>query len=74
MPCSINGCPGTYEQTTIPHVVRRNDHLIVIDHVPAEVCQICGDTLLAPDTIRRLETLIRERSTPQTSAPVYEYA
>jgi hypothetical protein len=42
--------------------------------VPAEVCSVCGDTLLSPETIRRLEELLSARSEPGRSAPVFEYA
>jgi len=41
--------------------------------VPAEVCSICGDTLLAPETVRGLERVLAHREAPARSAPVYEY-
>ena len=59
MKCSIAGCPGEYEAQTVAHTVRHRGRLIVIDHVPAEVCSICGDVLLAPDTVRHIEALLR---------------
>ena len=46
---------------------------MVIDHVPAEVCDICGDVLLRPETIRHLELLL-EGTQPASSARLYEYA
>ena len=72
--CSIQGCTGQYESKTITHTVRHNGDLMVIDHVPAEVCSVCGDVLLDAGTIRRLETLQKDRSTPDRTVPVYEYA
>jgi len=48
MRCTIQGCPGEYEERLIVHTVRHNGQVIVIDHVPAEVCRICGDVLLKP--------------------------
>jgi hypothetical protein len=56
------------------HTVRHRGEVVVIDHVPAEVCTICGDTMLAPDTVRRLEALLDSRVKPSKTAPVYEYA
>jgi len=47
---------------------------VVIDHVPAEVCALCGDTLFAPDTIRALEKLLERMPRPDASVPLYEYA
>ena len=52
MKCSIKGCPGMYEERLIVHTVRFRGQTIVIDHVPAEVCSVCGDVLLTPETTR----------------------
>jgi YgiT-type zinc finger domain-containing protein len=40
MKCSIEGCPGDYEKKEIFHAVRYKGKLVVIDHVPAEVCSV----------------------------------
>ena len=74
MKCSIEGCPGEYETQSIVHTVRHRGQVVVIDHVPAEVCSICGDVLLAPDTVRRIEALLRESGVPSRSVPLYEFA
>lgn len=74
MKCSIRGCPGHYQPRRIVHAVRHEGKLLVIDDVPAEVCDVCSDTLLAPETIRRLEELIYRHPEPQSHAPVYAYA
>jgi YgiT-type zinc finger domain-containing protein len=73
MKCNIKNCPGEYEPRTITHTVRQNGRVVVIDHVPAEVCDVCGDVLLRPETIRQLELLLK-RAQPASSAPVYEFA
>ena len=74
MKCSIDGCPGTYESDSVVHTVRVAGQVIVIDHVPADVCSMCGDVLLTPDTVRRIEVLLTERQKPATTVPLYEYA
>ena len=74
MKCSIQGCPGEYEARTVVHTVRHHGEVIVIDHVPAEVCGVCGDVLLAPETVRRIEALLRSRPEAQKTAPIYEFA
>ena len=74
MKCSISGCPGTYEARTVIHTVRWRGEVIVIDHVPAEVCSVCGDVLLTPDTVRRIEALLATTPPPVRTAPVYELA
>ena len=74
MKCSITGCPGEYEKRKILHTVRHHGQAMVIDHVPAEECSVCGDLLLKPETIRRLEQLLKEPTQPSTTIPLYEYA
>lgn len=74
MKCSISDCPGQYEERKILHTVRHHGDVVVIDGVPAEVCLVCGDVLLKPDTVRRIEAILREAGKPDRTAPVYEYA
>ena len=73
MKCSIKGCPGEYKPSVITHPLRQDGRVAVIDHVPAEGCSVCGDTLLQPKTIRQLEALLK-RAQPASSVPLYEYA
>jgi YgiT-type zinc finger domain-containing protein len=74
MKCSFQGCPGDYEVRYIAQTLRREGRVIVIDHVPAEVCTVCGDVLFAPETVRRIEELLNAAGAPDRTAPVYEYA
>lgn len=74
MKCSIKGCLGEYEERNIVHTVRYSGQVIVIDHVPAEVCSVCGDVLLKPETVRRIEKLLRAKAQPSRTVPLYEYA
>lgn len=74
MKCSIEGCPGEYEERKIVHTVRHKGQVIVIDHVPAEVCSVCGDVLLKPETVRRIEALLQAKTHPVGTVPLYEYA
>lgn len=73
MKCSIEECPGEYEERQIVHTVRHRGQIIVIDHVPAEVCSVCGDVLLKPETVRRIEELLTTTQ-PARTIPLYEYA
>jgi YgiT-type zinc finger domain-containing protein len=74
MNCSIEECTGEYEERQIIHPVRYRGQVIVIDHVPAEVCTACGDVLLKPETVRRIEELLRTMEEPARTVPLYEYA
>jgi YgiT-type zinc finger domain-containing protein len=68
------GCPGTYEARTVVHTVKHRGEVIVIDHVPAEVCNVCGDVLLTPETVRRIEALLTATPPPLRTVLVYDYA
>lgn len=73
MKCSIQGCPGEYEQRKIVHVVHRDEQLMVIDQVPAEVCSICGDVLFTPATVHQLEMLRHTTVAPNRTVPLYSF-
>lgn len=72
--CSITGCQGEYEQRLIVHTVKHHGEIIVINDVPADVCAICGDTLLTPETVRKIERLLKTRNRPAKTVPLYEFA
>ena len=55
------------------HTVRRNGEVVAIDGVPAEVCTVCGDLLLRPETVRRIEALLESDAAPVSTAPLYQY-
>ncbi len=74
MKCSIRGCPGEYKEKLIFHIIRQGSDIFVLERVPAEVCHICGDTLLKPDTVRHIEKLIKTKNMPPKMIPLYEYA
>ena len=74
MKCSIQGCPGEYETRVIVHTVKRGADVVVFENVPAEVCDVCSDMLLAPETIRHLERLMQRQAAPEKHTPVYLYA
>lgn len=71
--CSIQGCPGQYGPKPIVHTVTQAGGVLVFENVPAEVCDVCSDVLLSPETVRHIESLIRQRAKPEKYAPVYEY-
>lgn len=74
MKCSIDRCPGEYEAGKIMHTIRHRSQVKVIDHVPADVCSVCGDVLLRPDTVRKIEALFQDKNQPVSTVPLYEFA
>ncbi len=73
MKCSIQGCPGEYEQREVIHTIHQGDYIIVVEHVPAEVCNFCGDVLFTPETVRQIESLRRQAPPPKRSVPLYDF-
>jgi YgiT-type zinc finger domain-containing protein len=74
MKCVLEKCAGVYEPRTVVHTVKHQGEVMVIDHVPAEVCNICGDVLFAPETVRRIEALLKATPPPSRNVPLYEFA
>ncbi len=52
-------CPvcnlGTMEPRVIEHPIRHNGRWVLAEHVPADVCDTCGETLLTAEVVERLE-------------------
>ena len=61
MKCSIQGCPGEYEKKLVFHTLIYGNEIFIFEHVPTEVCSVCGDTLLKPDTVLRLKVFCRKQ-------------
>ena len=73
MKCCLEGCAGDYKKIEILHTVRYQGQVVVIDNIPAEVCTICGDVLLEPETVQYIEELLGTSSQPAKMVPLYEY-
>jgi YgiT-type zinc finger domain-containing protein len=67
---------GKREHRLIRYSLTINDQLLVVDHVPASVCDRCGEVTLEPDVVERLQNTIRRPGKPSKviETPVYEYA
>ncbi len=74
MKCSFKDCHGEYEKNTIIHAVRHKGQVVVIENVPVEVCNICGDILFEPETNNRIQNILQNPKSTKTSAPLYKFA
>jgi YgiT-type zinc finger domain-containing protein len=70
--CSILSCPGHYELRHITHMVKRGDSVMVLENVPAQVCDLCGDTLLPLSTVETIEAMLQDPGPPVRTVPVYQ--
>jgi YgiT-type zinc finger domain-containing protein len=73
-PCPV--CGGTYHEALITYSQDVNGHFVLVEHVPALVCERCGDTLLAPDVVERLQAVIWQPVEPKRfeQVPVFDLA
>lgn len=69
MKCDL--CQGHYAEKTIVLSFQRRGKSLVVENVPALVCDLCGDELLSPTTLRKIEELLEEE--PQATAPLYRF-
>jgi YgiT-type zinc finger domain-containing protein len=65
---------GEYEIRHILHTLQEGEQVYVFENVSAEVCDVCSDTLLAPDTIKSMEQRLRQKKQPSRMVPVLDYA
>ena len=69
-------CGGELEERTITHPQEYKGKIIILENVPAEVCHQCGEVLLPPDVLERMQQAVWSETTPKrmTSVPVYDLA
>jgi YgiT-type zinc finger domain-containing protein len=75
MKCEVCGI-GERQGKLIRYSLLLEDKLVVVEHVPASVCDHCGETTLTPDIVERLQQTIWHSRTPVKvlETPVYEFA
>ena len=64
-------CQEQYVEKTIVLSFQREGNSVVVEDVPAVVCDICGDTLLSESTVRKVEALLEQE--PEDTAPLYRF-
>ena len=59
----------------VTYTLDMQGQLIVIENVPARVNVETGEQLFSPDTVERLQKIVRQQSKPKrvVQVPVYEY-
>ncbi len=69
MKCDL--CQGEYRETHIALTFQRDGETVVVEDVPAKVCDRCGDTLLSESVVRQAEGLMKAE--PAGKAPLYRF-
>ena len=69
--CAI--CGGGLKKTTITHEEKRAGKLCLFQHVPAHVCQTCGEVWIDERTLQEIDRLIEKGEPVRTvKTPVYD--
>ena len=69
MKCDL--CRGQYENKVIVLTFQRRGESVVVEGVPAQACDRCGDTMLSESIVREVEGLLGRE--PQGTAPLYRF-
>jgi YgiT-type zinc finger domain-containing protein len=65
----------TMVETEVTYTLELNGRFYIIEHVPARVCQETGEQFFCPETVERIQALIKGGKKPArlVETPVYEY-
>ena len=72
MKCDI--CGGRREKTDISYNIFYRGRPVIIENVPAEVCQQCGEEYFDPDTVEMLQKVVWSQKKPKRTieTPVFD--
>ncbi len=62
---------GQYLNEQVVFSSRRGDQLVVVEGVPALVCDVCGDRVITEETAREIERVAT--GSPVDSVPLYRF-
>ncbi len=73
MKCQSPDCRGEYHDLEITHSLTYRETRVLVDQVPAAVCQACGHVLLRTETITRIAGALGTASKPRPRIPLHRH-
>lgn len=66
----------TFEDRLVTYTQDVGGRFVVVEHVPCRVCRETGEELFSPETVTRLQAIVRSRVKPTrvVETPVYEFS
>ena len=66
---------GERQSQLIQYTSTIEGRLVLVEHVPADVCDRCGEVSFSPDVVDRLQQVVRQKEPPARviETPVYEF-
>ncbi|HEX9917822.1 MAG TPA: YgiT-type zinc finger protein [Pyrinomonadaceae bacterium] len=73
---SVDAGKETLVERKVTYALQVEDKFLVIENVPARVCEETGEQFFSPETVERLQQIIWEEQEPKRviETPVYEFA
>lgn len=73
--CSVCSM-GEVTRRLVTYMYQDDGQYVVVENVPAEVCDRCGERLFDPDTVDRIQKLIWSKAKPKriVSVPILDLA
>ena len=72
--CTVCGADGCHEER-VEELFHLGDQYVLVDNMPAAVCNRCGDMTFSADTVERVRILVYGQTRPAKSIPlsVFEF-
>jgi YgiT-type zinc finger domain-containing protein len=69
-------CKGKVAAGHIRHIHRWGNQVFILENVPAEICQQCGEVYFAPNVLAEMDKIALGKTQPQATiqVPVYAFA
>lgn len=69
-------CKGETKEQLIRYVQEFKGNVVIIENVPAEVCNQCGEKFIRPEVAAKIQRLVWDQPSPKRKAevPVYDLA
>lgn len=66
----------TFVNEKVNYIIRIDEKLFVVEHVPARVCKETGEQFFSPETVEHIQKIISEEHRPAKTieTPVFDYA
>ena len=69
-------CNGLMVEKKVIYTVEFQEHLYIIENVPARECLQCGEKLYSPETVEKIQKAVWEGREPDRiiKTPVFQFA
>lgn len=66
----------TLIETEVTYTLELDGKFYIVEHVPARVCPETGEQFFSPETVERIQALIKGKAKPNrmVQTPVYKYS